>query len=146
MMTDALRNPVTDLRGASRIAIEAVTVVTAIVESMQGAIARAPTYLAGPVGDVVNLAALAVYTSIRGVARGIGWTLDTALGAVAPALGPVESSPARDNVVSALNGVSGDRLAQTGNPLAITARLRRGGRPLALTRDALTAAIPVAVS
>jgi hypothetical protein len=45
---------------------------------------------------------------------------------------------------SALNGVLGDHLLATANPLAIAMRLRCDGRPLALDRDALVAAIPKA--
>ena len=41
-----------------------------------------------------------------------------------------------------LNGVIGDYLAATGNPLAISMRLRRKGRPLALDMPALAASIP----
>jgi hypothetical protein len=45
-------------------------------------------------------------------------------------------------VVAALNGVLGDHLAATGNPLAIVMRLRREGKPLELTRDGLVRAVP----
>jgi pimeloyl-ACP methyl ester carboxylesterase len=45
-------------------------------------------------------------------------------------------------VLAALNGVLGDYLAETGNPLAIEMRLCRGGTPLVLENRALRAAIP----
>ena len=44
-------------------------------------------------------------------------------------------------MVAAVNGVLGDYLAKTTNPLAIPMRLRRDGRPLELERNALIAAI-----
>lgn len=53
-----------------------------------------------------------------------------------------ESSAQREAVVAALNGFLGDRLDAAGNPLAIPMRLRRGGHPLELTREALAAALP----
>jgi pimeloyl-ACP methyl ester carboxylesterase len=51
----------------------------------------------------------------------------------------------REALVAALNGVLGDHLAATGNPLAITMALRREGRTLPLDdRAALAAALPEA--
>jgi pimeloyl-ACP methyl ester carboxylesterase len=45
-------------------------------------------------------------------------------------------------VLAALNGVLGDHLARTANPLAIRMAFRRGGRALPLQREALAAALP----
>jgi pimeloyl-ACP methyl ester carboxylesterase len=44
--------------------------------------------------------------------------------------------------VAALNGVVGDHLAETGNPLALPMRFRREGRPLTPERSALSAVFP----
>ena len=46
-------------------------------------------------------------------------------------------------MIAALNGVLGDYLAESGNPLALAMHLRREGKPLELTRQGLAAAIPV---
>jgi len=136
------RNHVTDLRGASRMVVDAITGITGLAEAMHAGIAEKPTRLAGAiVGGAVNGTTAIVYRSIRGVTRAIGGGIDLALGAVAPALGHIESWPARDSVVAALNGVLGDYLAETSNPLEITMHLRRGGKPLELTREGLAAAI-----
>jgi hypothetical protein len=61
-----------------------------------------------------------------------------------PAVGHVESPPQREALVAALNGVLGDYLAATRNPLALPMTLRRDGRPLSLTRDGLAEAVPSA--
>lgn len=45
----------------------------------------------------------------------------------------------REAVVAALNGVIGDHLASTDNPLAIAMTFRQSGRPLVLERSALRA-------
>jgi pimeloyl-ACP methyl ester carboxylesterase len=50
--------------------------------------------------------------------------------------------PAREALVSVLNGVFGDHLAAQNNPLAITMALRHDGAPLTLTSDALRAQFP----
>jgi hypothetical protein len=53
----------------------------------------------------------------------VGWGLERAL---APFAGDVEfESPRRDHVIAALNGVLGDRLAASDNPLAIRMAIRQ---------------------
>lgn len=141
-MTQMARNPVTDLRGASRIVVDAISATAGLVEAMQANIARRPTRIAGAtVGGALNAAASIVYRSIRGITRAVGAGIDLALHAAAPALGQMESSPAREAMIAVLNGVMGDYLAETGNPLAVTMHLRREGKPLELTREGLAAAI-----
>jgi hypothetical protein len=68
--------------------------------------------------------------------------MDAVLARLAPLLGEPSSSPAREAVLAALNGVLGDYLAASSNALAIPMRLRRDGVPLPLERTALAAAIP----
>jgi hypothetical protein len=72
----------------------------------------------------------------------MGGSLDTVLESLVPMLGPRESSPEREAVLAALNGVLGDHLAKTGNPLAIRACFRYAGRPLILERSVLNTAFP----
>jgi hypothetical protein len=139
----APRNYVSDLRGASRLAIEATAGVTGLVEAMHTSIARMPLRLGGPVvGGAVNGITWLVYRSIHGVTRGAGSGVDMVLARLAPMLGGMDSSPRREAVVAALNGVLGDYLAETGNPLAIAMQLRRDGKPVELTRERLAAAFP----
>jgi hypothetical protein len=57
-------------------------------------------------------------------------------------LGERHLSPEREAVLAALNGVMGDYLAATDNPLAISMRLRRDGQPITLERRALAATTP----
>lgn len=141
-LTNIVRNHVTDVRGASRMLVDAVTGMTSLVQVMHASIAEKPMRLAGAtVGGAVAASTSIVYKSIRGLTRAVGGGIDLALGAVAPALGHVDSSPAREAVISVLNGVLGDYLCETGNPLAIPMQLRREGKTLELTRKGLAAAI-----
>jgi pimeloyl-ACP methyl ester carboxylesterase len=55
------------------------------------------------------------------------------------------SSPEREAFIAALNGVWGDHLANTGNPLAITMSLRSGGQPYQATLRAPTRRLLVLV-
>ncbi|HEX6864386.1 MAG TPA: alpha/beta hydrolase [Thermoanaerobaculia bacterium] len=105
-----------DLRGLSRLAIDATAGVTGVVEAMHHSIAWIP-------GTGL------VYRSIRGITRLVGGGIDAAL---APFARPREGSTSsgREAMLAALNGVLGDHLAATENPLAIPMRLRLGGEPL----------------
>ena len=138
----ARRNKVADLMGAGQLAVAAVAGLTSVVENLHHNITRAP----GPLGTVVRTPMRGVsglvYRSIRGVTRVVGGGLDLALGALAGALADEPSSERRDAVLAALNGVLGDHLAATGNPLAIPMRLRRAGIALDLTPAGLAGAIP----
>ena len=67
--------------------------------------------------------------------------IDAILGRLVPLVGDIQPSPAREAIVAALNGVLGDHLAESGNPLAIPLCFRRDGRPLVPERAALAAAI-----
>jgi len=121
------RNLASDLRGASRLAIEATDGVARIVEDMQG-----------PTLGVAGL----VHRGIRGVTRLVGGGIDALLAPLVPLLGEARTRPQLEAVLAALNGVVGDHLAATGNPLAIPMRLRRDGVPLELVRGRLAAALP----
>jgi pimeloyl-ACP methyl ester carboxylesterase len=127
----------TDLRGVSQLIITAVTGVTDIVEDMHRNIAT-PSSLIGkaPAGRTRGITGL-VYRSVRGVTKGVGSLLDLALAQVSPLLPDQAFSPRREALLSALNGVLGDYLISTDNPLAIPMRLRQNGVPLELTAPAL---------
>ena len=141
--TGAPRNHVSDLRGVSRLAVDATTGVTELVEAMHVAIARMPAKLGGPlVGGAVNGIAWLVYRSIHGVTRAVGGGIDGVLARVVPMLGHMDSSPAREAVIAALNGVLGDHLTETSNPLAITMHWRKDGKPIVPSREGMAAAFP----
>jgi pimeloyl-ACP methyl ester carboxylesterase len=82
-----------------------------------------------------------VYRAVRGVTRAVGGGLDALLGQLAPLVADVPDTSSREALVAALNGVLGDYLARTANPLAIAMRMRRDGVPLGLERDALAARV-----
>ncbi len=135
----------TDLRGISRLAIDAVAGVTQLVETMHANIARRPGLIDTPTEAPTTGITGLVYRSIGGVTRLVGGSIDLALGQLAPLLDElpeVPDLPGRETLAGVLNGVMGDYLEASGNTLAIPMRLRRDGRPLKLSRDALAAAIP----
>ncbi len=139
----------TDLRGAARLALDATAGLTDLVEAMHERIARLPglgTALDGRTTGITGL----VYKSIRGVTRVVGGTVDALLGLITPALSDgapaALPSPEREALVAALNGVLGDHLAASHNPLATAMALRSDGRALVLERAPLTTRFPHANS
>ena len=130
-----------DLLGFSRLTIDATTGITNLVEAMHLNIARAPGILGVPVVGSTNGITGLVYRSIRAATGLVGTGIDALLTRLMPVLGERNSPPGREAVLAALNGVMGDYLATTDNPLAISMSFRRDGKPVALEQGAL-AAIP----
>ncbi|MEQ1806054.1 MAG: alpha/beta hydrolase [Burkholderiaceae bacterium] len=145
-MTPPPRVRQSDLRGAVRLATDATTGLTDLVEALHERIARLPGLgapaLDGRAGGISGL----VYKTVRGVTRVVGGSIEALLGLLAPALSPHEPTPEREAIIAALNGVLGDYLAATGNPLATAMALRSAGRPLVLDRADLATRLPSAGS
>jgi pimeloyl-ACP methyl ester carboxylesterase len=133
-----------DLRGASRLAIEATKGVTDVVEAMHRTIASGPDILGRPLEGPVRVLTGLVYGGVRGVTKLVGGSIDLALEQLAPLLGSSVPGPEREAVLAVLNGVLGDYLKETKNPLAIPMQLRREGQALEIERQALMSAIPEA--
>lgn len=135
-----------DLRGALRLAADATLGLTDLVEAMHARIARVPGL--GVPANVERTRGITglVYRSVRGVTRVVGGSADVLLDQIALRLSPAGGAPSarREAVVAALNGVLGDHLARSGNPLAITMAFRRQGLALPLQQAALAAALPEA--
>lgn len=138
------RSPIrpADLRGAARLATEATAGIADLVEAMHERIARLPGLPppreAGRTNGITGL----VYRTVRGVTRLTGGSLDALLGLLPPTLAGAEPVPQREALMAALNGVLGEHLAATHNPLAITMALRREGRALPMDAAGLAQALP----
>jgi len=133
-----------DLLGLARLASEATARASDVVETVHHDILRAPWPRRGSstrrTGGIAGL----VYRSVRGIAGLVTGALDAGWRAAAPRLRARESSPAREALLAAVNGVLGDHLAFTGNPLALPMSLRTGGRDLEATPAALARAFGTA--
>ncbi|MES2150019.1 MAG: alpha/beta hydrolase [Pseudomonadota bacterium] len=116
-----------DWLGAARLAIEAVNGVTELVEAVHMNVLEKAigTPLVRPVAGVTAL----VYRGVKGVTRLVGGGLDAVLARLAPALGEGSGWAGRAPLLAAVNGVLGDHLARSGNPLAIPLSLRRAAAP-----------------
>jgi pimeloyl-ACP methyl ester carboxylesterase len=133
-----------DLQGAARLSAQATAGLVDVVEAIYERIARVPGVSGTLDGRATGIPGL-VFKSIRGVTRLVGGSTDALLGLLTRSLASDTAhptSPEREAVLAALNGVLGDHLAATGNPLAITMSLRHQGRPLVLETGALAQALP----
>jgi hypothetical protein len=131
-----------DLVGFGRLATDAIAGLTDVVEAVHGHIAFTSRVL-GPRSAEQSTSGITrlVYNSIRGVTR----LVEGGLTLLAPPAFPANDrllSPRHEAVVAALNGVIGDHLARTNNPLAISMSLRHQGHPLEIERHALRATLP----
>ncbi|HSV48279.1 MAG TPA: alpha/beta hydrolase [Ramlibacter sp.] len=127
---------VDDLRGGVRLAVEGVVGVTRIVEGVHRGVVTLSPPLGAADGRPTRGITGFVYRTVRGTTGLVGRGLDAALAGAQVLLKPDPAGagdgpePAqRDALVSALNGVLGDHLERSRNPLAIPMQLRRQGRP-----------------
>ncbi|MFC5576869.1 esterase/lipase family protein [Lysobacter niabensis] len=131
-----------DLRGLGRLVFDGVRGVTDVVEAVHAAVGHLPAVLGRPAPVTTTGLTRFVYRSVRGVTRLVGDGVDLSLSTLAPVLGSSDRSPQREALVAAINGVLGDHLEASGNPLAIRMQLRRDGNALTLTRKQLIAQLP----
>jgi pimeloyl-ACP methyl ester carboxylesterase len=131
-----------DLQGIAQLAVDATLGVTGIVESMHRTIGSGASITGdAPQGPARGISGL-VYRSVRGITRLTGSGIQAAMRPLIPLFGKQASSIEREAVLAAMNGVMGDYLVATANPLAIPMHLRRNGVALELGKDALAAAFP----
>jgi pimeloyl-ACP methyl ester carboxylesterase len=133
-----------DLRGLYRLGVDGTVGLTGLVEAVHHAISsRIGVHAASPTGATSGITG-AVYAAVRGGTRIVGRGVEAALGLIkSPASGPVDN-PQREAFIAALNGVFGDHLADSHNPLAIQMALRSAGVALDLGATPLAAQIPEA--
>lgn len=143
-MTKKTRSTSDDLRGASRLAIEAICGVTSLVEAMHRTIGGGPETLGRPLEGATRILTAPVYATVRGVVNAVGAGLDVTLAPLVPLLDRHPPGREREAVLAALNGVLGDYLVESGNSLAIKMRLRHDGMAIDLDRDSLRAMFPEA--
>ncbi|MEM6782311.1 MAG: alpha/beta hydrolase [Bacteroidota bacterium] len=127
-----------DLRGAARLATEAAVGVARVAEGVHQAVWQTLGVPAVVPGHTRGLAGH-VYAAVRGVTRLVGGSVERGLAQLPETM---QRAPDYAAWRAALNGVLGDHLAATGNPLATPMALRLGRQTLC---EAPAEAIPVEV-
>jgi len=119
-----------DIRGIAQLATQATTGVTHIVEGVHRSVLETIETPNSPTHGITGL----VYKSIHGVTYLLGQGIDQVLAGLQPILESTgdtpPGTPQREMVLSALNGVMGDHLVTSHNPLAIPMTLRYQGQDL----------------
>jgi hypothetical protein len=114
-----------DIRGFTRLLTHAATGVTDMVEAVHHTV----TFQPRPKDPTAPLRTRGitgfVYQSVRNVTQVVGGAFDLSLAPVVAMLDQIESTEKREALLAAVNGVIGDQLAATHNPLAIKMTLRQ---------------------
>ncbi len=143
-----------DIQGLAQLATQATLGVTGLTENVHGNVYKTVARFFGPFGArFVDRAAGSsgvrpggvtglVYGSVNGVTRLAGGTVNALLSSVVPVIAEKASSRRREAMLATLNGVLGDHLQATGNPLAIGMSLRHEGQALTLEPAALAQRLP----
>lgn len=126
-----------DLHGLSQLVFDGVIGTTSLVEQLHGNILRVASPLGRTGLDPTRGLTRGVYRSIQGVTRVIGGGTRFAFERIVPRLGQRETTPQRERMLAVFNGVLGDHLESSDNPLAIPMSLRQQGRVLTLEPGAL---------
>jgi len=121
-----------DIRGAGKLTIDAITGITDLVEALHHTIASLGGIPGGASQTRTTGITGMVYRNIRTVSGWVGDGIDLLLKEFSSTLGEKYSSPEREAFLAALNGVLGDHLAAKNNPLNIPMQFRRNGEPIAV--------------
>jgi pimeloyl-ACP methyl ester carboxylesterase len=144
---------VSDIQGLAQLATQGVLGVAGLAEAVHGNVYK--TVAASLPGGAkfidqapgssgirpMGITAL-VYGGVKGITRLAGGTVNAVLARAAPLLPKPASAPAREAVLAAINGVLGDRLLDTANPLTISMSLRHEGQSLVLDKTILGQRLP----
>lgn len=119
-----------DLRGLSRLIVDAILGATDLAEQVNLSVLNSATKFAAPIQAPLTNATATVYRQVRQLTHLAGTGIDGLLGWLTPSLIKNRGWRGREPVVAVLNGVLGDYLHNTENPLAIEMELRCRGLTL----------------
>lgn len=136
------KNKDSKLQGVSRLITDATLEITDLVESMHNRIVHPPFLPSTPIQHLITNVAGITYKSIRWSAKLIGGGVDNALGLFASVSGKIKTTEESEALSSVLNGVIGDYLEKTENPLEINMQFRYESKNLALDKESLEKAYP----
>ncbi len=127
---------VSDIRGAVQLAAQATVGVADIAEGVHRSVWRTLGAPGGAAPGRTRGLTGAVYGTVRGITRLVGRSADVVLAGIERTAGPAVDggvvAPRREAFLAALNGVVGDQLLASGNPLATPMSLRVRGEAIDL--------------
>tara|TARA_R110001592_G_scaffold7678_4_gene42576 strand:- start:503 stop:1723 length:1221 start_codon:yes stop_codon:yes gene_type:complete len=117
-------------QGVGRLTIDAVLAITNIVESMHMRVSPLSAIKSTTEKEQLSGISGLVYRNIRNVTQRVGKSIDAPLAAISKILASQPNSTSTQALLAALNGVLGDHLVLSENPLAIPMHFRREGKIL----------------
>ncbi len=136
------RNEVTDLQGLARLVTDATLGITDLVENVHQQIVHPPFLRSTPLQQLITNIAAIPYKNIRRGTLFFGRTIDKLLPLLTPVLGTTPTTIEKEAARSVLNGVLGDHLEKTDNPLSITLQFKHLCKPLLIDRQRLKEKYP----
>jgi pimeloyl-ACP methyl ester carboxylesterase len=128
------------LQGSTRIIRDAAIGLTNLVESMHNRIVHPPLLPSTPIQHLVtNLSGL-VYENIRISTKLLANGIDKTIPYLGSLIGEVKTSEKREALRSVLNGVVGDYLEKTNNPLQIKMQFRHQSKAVVLDKKNIDSA------
>ncbi len=120
------------MHGVGQLAADGVIGLSQLVESMHARVHG--NFLPTPSSDRLGGISGFVYRSIRGTTRVVAAGFDRAMRTVGPGASTSPQGPRTRRLRAVLNGVLGDHLHASGNPLALPMRFHLNGQPIDLSR------------
>ncbi|MBF0223931.1 MAG: hypothetical protein HQK76_00625 [Desulfobacterales bacterium] len=122
------------LRGAGFLIMDAITGITSLIENLHQTIGSFYGIFSTPSTpdqNNTNIQGL-IYQNISAISEIVGVSIDVLIDQLVSLFGEKDLAPGHEAILSALNGVLGDHLAISNNPLTITMQLRRNAAPLSI--------------
>ncbi|GEQ84659.1 permease [Patiriisocius marinistellae] len=136
------KNTDSKLQGINRITVDATIELTDLVENMHKRIVHPPFLPSTPVQHLITNIAGVVYKNIRWGTKLMGNGADRALRQFAPYISDIKSTEKREGIRSVLNGLVGDYLKRTDNPLQIEMQFKNNGKNINLTKKGISRISP----
>lgn len=130
------------LQGLVRLITDATIGITDLTETMHRRVVHPPFLPSTPIQHLITDIAGITYKNIKRTTQFIGAGTHKVLGQLDSVLGEMEATDEKEAIRSILNGVVGDYLEKSGNPLAITMKFRHQAQAISLDSNSLQQAYP----
>jgi pimeloyl-ACP methyl ester carboxylesterase len=132
-----------NLQGVGRLITEATIAVADLVEAMHKQVVHPPFLPSTSVQNWITKIAAIAYKNIRRSTSFIGSGADKALGLFASLSKTIKTTEKRETILAVLNGVIGDYLEKTENPLQIDMQFRYQAKAISLNSKSIQKSYPV---
>ncbi len=131
-----------ELRGVTHLINDSVVHITHIAEELLHRIVHPPFLPSTPVQRLISGISSLTFRSIRFGSKSISRGLNRALHPVQAVIQTGMAQEKKEALLSIVNGVMGDHLQHSGNPLSIPMQIRYQGQALKLDADSISRAYP----